>query len=157
MAKRVGLGLTESLFSRLPAELRNKIWESALITEQCHEVIFTFERNAEITFSLTDKNATSLLMTCKQVRQECTNIFYHHNTFKLRNQRPYNEDSPYSNGQSDWVQLPSIVVKKFLLINTMSHRLGVTGIVYHVSTSDRPRQRLDVGALVLLDHTSVGL
>ncbi|GIZ43609.1 hypothetical protein CKM354_000682800 [Cercospora kikuchii] len=126
-----GPGLTGSPFSKLPAELRNRIWELAVVNEQPLEVSFTFEPDDEIAFSLIDKSTSSLLVTCKQVRDECASMFYNRNTFRLRS------GNPSTTNDSVWRKMSIPVVQKFRFINTTSTRQGVTRIIFVAPRSRR--------------------
>ena len=60
-----------SPFARLPGELRNRIWRSALI-----------ETNDSILMGATTP-VPALLATCHQIRQECHGIYFGENVFHL--------------------------------------------------------------------------
>ena len=128
---RAGPGMTESPFNELAAELRNRIWEFAVVNEQPLEVVFTSESDDEIAFSLADKSTTSLLMTCKQVREECASMFYNRNIFRLR------RGNPSSTNDLVWRTMSSPVVQKFRSINTTPTRLGVARIIFVAPKSSR--------------------
>ncbi|CAA9964039.1 hypothetical protein PTMSG1_07398 [Pyrenophora teres f. maculata] len=68
---------------RLPAELRNKIYEYACIdtTVRAHQVmnLQIYRSNAPVS----KRKPLAIISTCKQMRHEASEIFYSHTTFDL--------------------------------------------------------------------------
>ena len=68
-----------SILCRLPAEVRNQIWEHVLIDSQPITIAAALVGRRYLKYQY----RIALLATCKQIRSECTGLYYHNNTFEL--------------------------------------------------------------------------
>lgn len=69
-------------FKRLPAELRNTIWELAL----CHKCPIGIDRNSHGIFiepTEGQRDTLALTTTCQVIREETIRLFYGGNTFRI--------------------------------------------------------------------------
>lgn len=85
------LTTVDSPFNRIPAELRNRIYEFAL-TQPCDIIIGV--KSAPPTFYLkndgSNKHSLSLAQTCKAIWKECRQLFFAVNAFYIRLQPAFN-------------------------------------------------------------------
>jgi len=89
--------MNQSLFAKLPAELRNRIYEYTL-RYGTPIVVEWFESTKTFRFTANDRNIFPLALagTCKRIRAECIQLFYAGNTFELLFRRhPVNHCGQY--------------------------------------------------------------
>lgn len=76
-----------SPFGKLPAELRNKIYELVLPRNETLQIHSIDRRRGArekiVDFLFSRKNINALLLTCKRTRQDCAGLFYANNTFRI--------------------------------------------------------------------------
>ncbi|TKA40153.1 hypothetical protein B0A54_08941 [Friedmanniomyces endolithicus] len=84
-------GLESSRLWRLPAELRNYIYELALRQPEPIEVRWLHDSEPPESLASTSTNAhpAALLSTCKTVRSECSQLLYAINTFVFHSREPH--------------------------------------------------------------------
>lgn len=107
--------MSKSHLLALPAELRNKIYEHALIDPQCVRRHFTH---------LADPMAKScpgpaLLQTCRQIRAEATELYYSNNTFIIKAwHAPQMECEPVLEA---WLRAIGPETRKFIKVVRVEH------------------------------------
>lgn len=75
--------MEETTLQTLPAELRNRIYELALVKDERIEVKLYFDRTRTDKVISRIANYPSLLQTCRQIREEASPIFYGQNVFEI--------------------------------------------------------------------------
>ena len=76
-----------SPFGKLPAELRNNIYELVLPRNDTLKIHSIYRRRGArenvVDFLYSRKNINALLLTCKRIRRDCAGLFYANNTFRI--------------------------------------------------------------------------
>ena len=77
--------MERSPFMSLPLELRNRIYELALQHETRLKITWPTRRRIDQLVPVRkDCGRFALLVTCRQIREECTQVLYSVNIFELR-------------------------------------------------------------------------
>ncbi|WPB01636.1 uncharacterized protein RHO25_006266 [Cercospora beticola] len=111
----------------LAAELRNMIWELA-VTHDDHILVAprSCGNNTEHKASSTrNEHVTAMLAVCKQMRSECSALFYSLNTFEVRT------------GCHNWRDTSSITAKFYKSIGHQN-RQNVRSMYFSITLSDCP-------------------
>ena len=78
-----------SYFSRLAPELRNRIYEYALTRDRAFEItIYSDQEGLTQVKDTSARHPLGLAMTCRAMREECTELFYSLNTFTVKASNP---------------------------------------------------------------------
>lgn len=75
--------MDDSPFRKLSAELRNTIYEYALVHDQSIDVHLRGQNRPTLLRHDAQYDLTALTATCKQARQEALPIFFNKNHFKI--------------------------------------------------------------------------
>ena len=147
-----------SPFGKLPAELRNKIYELVLPRNDTLKVHSTYRRRrtgeSVATFLFPRKNINALLLTCKQARQDCAGLFYANNTFRIASWGHHTEVAASFADQASAVG-GSPVIKELIMVpwgQYHGHQLGQEGLkdlfeTFRVSSADMARNARLLGQI----------
>lgn len=111
----------------LAAELRNMIWELA-ITHDGHVLVAPQSCGNSTEYkapSLRNKHVTAMISVCKQMRSECSALFYSLNTFEVRT------------GCHDWRDTLAITAKFYKSIGGQNGQM-VRNMFFSITLSDCP-------------------
>lgn len=116
--------MESSFLARLPAELREEIYELVLCRHQPHSILLS-SRPPTIPAQRAASTPLSLAQTCRQIRIESLPIFFGGNRFEFRTDRISTHERPYGAGA---LWLPSLENWLYTIGDTNRRRLRTVDI-----------------------------